>query len=373
MIPSNKLPFFIIVLALLLGTTPTEAGNCREGCDIGPGNTFLGAGALESNTTGFDNTAIGDAALIRNSTGSENTAIGLDALEFNTTASNNTASGSGALFVNTTGSDNTASGANALESNTTGDNNTANGFQALESNGTGSNNLANGVNALEANTTGSFNAVNGVGALKVNTIGNNNTADGYRALFNNTTGSLNIALGSEAGLNLTTGNNNIDIGNGGVAAESNTIRIGTSQSRCFIAGIYGTLPTANTPTQVYIDSTGQLGAKPSSQRFKHDIKPMDKASEAILSLKPVAFHYKSDQTNSAQFGLIAEEVEKVNPDLVARDKEGKAYTVRYDEVNAMLLNEFLKAHKKIAEQADEIEQLKSALKAVTARIDAKGL
>ena len=163
-------------------------------------------------------------------------------------------------------------------------------------------------------------------------------------------GSNNIALGSFAGSNLTTGDNNIDIGNSGAGAESDTIRIGDSalQNRTFVAGISG-IPI--TGTTVVVNGSGQLGVSPSSQRFKDEIKTMDKASEAILALKPVTFRYKKeiDPARISQFGLVAEEVEKVNPDLVVRDKEGKPYSVRYDQVNAMLLNEFLKQHRTVEE------------------------
>src|SRR5437764_9180149 len=210
------------------------------------------------------------------------------------------------------------------------------------------------------NTEGSYNTANGLGALHENTIGNSNTADGINALYNNTTGSLNVAMGDRAGSNLTTGSNNIVIGGGvlGDAGDENTIRIGNGDmAATFIAGIIGATSAGGTP--VYIDSAGKLGTITSSKRFKEDIKPMDKASETILALKPVTFRYKKelDPTGTSQFGLVAEEVEKVNPDLVVRDQEGKPYTVRYDQVNAMLLNEFLKAYHKVAEQEASITQL----------------
>ena len=181
---------------------------------------------------------------------------------------------------------------------------------------------------------------------------------GFEAGANTTTGNSNIAIGSSAGYNLTTGDNNIDIGNLGVAAETNTIRIGTSstQTATFMAGIYGA--TAAKGIGVIVDSSGHLGTKGSSERFKTEIRPMDKSSEAILKLKPVTFHYKAelDPDKIPQFGLIAEDVEKVNPDLVVRDENGKIYTVRYDAVNAMLLNEFLKQHRKVDQQAAKLEQ-----------------
>src|SRR5439155_1159113 len=192
---------------------------------------------------------------------------------------------------------------------------------------------------------------------------NFNTANGFQALYNNTTGASNIALGYNAGTNLTTGSNNIEIGNVGVAGESKHIRIGTTgtHTHTFISGISGA--TVAGGVGVIIDTSGHLGTVVSSERFKDAIKPMDKANEAIFALKPVTFWYKKelDPDGIPQFGLVAEQVEKVNPDLVAHDEEGKPYTVRYEAVNAMLLNEFLKEHRKVEEQEATITQLKSAV------------
>jgi hypothetical protein len=216
----------------------------------------------------------------------------------------------------------------------------------------------------------------GVSAL-ANSTGGENTAIGRAALFHNTSGSQNIALGVNAGLNLTTGDHNIDIGNAGDADDSDTIRIGATQDRTFIAGIRGTQPPVGVILPVLIDLNGQLGTTISSRRFKHEIKPIDKESEAILALKPVTFHYKSDQTNTPQFGLVAEEVAEVDPDLIVRDKNGEVYTVRYEAVNAMLLNEFLKEHRKneeqeatIARQQQQIEALTAGLEKVSAQLAA---
>jgi hypothetical protein len=291
----------------------------------------------------------------------QNTAEGDNALFSLTTASGNTAIGHSALFSNTAGG-NTATGAEALYSNTTGNSETATGFAALFSNTVGLYNTATGETALYFNTSGSENTATGIAALVHNTTGSNNTANGGLALLNNTTGGRNIALGGGAGFNLTTGSNNIEIGNAGVAGEANTIRIGTqgTQTATYIAGISG---TAVTGAAVVVTSSGQLGVAPSSQRFKEAIKPMDKASEAILALQPVTFRYKPelDPKGIPQFGLVAEEVEKVNPDLVVRDAEGKVFTVRHEAVNAMLLNEFLKAHRKMQEQEATITQLKSTV------------
>ena len=302
---------------------------------------------------------------------------------------NNTAEGDGALFSLTTGTDNTATGFAALTTNTTGFNNTATGRNALLLNETGDRNTADGRVALQVNTTGRLNTAAGNAALFVNTTGNFNTATGVVALQGNTTGNLNTALGEAAGQNLTAGDNNIDIGNLGVAAEANTIRIGTQtagtdvfgaahpvHTATFIAGISG---SGIMGQAVKINAAGQLGVGPSSQRFKEEIKPMDKASEAILALKPVTFRYKKeiDPDRTPEFGLVAEDVEKVNPDLVVRDKEGKPYTVRYEAVNAMLLNEFLKAHRQmqeqqtmIAKQQKQIEVLTTGLQKVSAQLEA---
>ena len=258
----------------------------------------------------------------------------------------------GALERNTTGDYNTANGASALFLNTTGEDNTANGGSALFSNTTGIRNTASGSLALFNNTTGDENTAVGSGALFSNTTGFENTAIGDNTLSNNTTGSLNIALGHLAGFNLTTGGSNIDIGNSGVAGESATIRIGQSQTRTFIAGIRGrTTGNANAVT-VLIDSAGQLGTISSSRRFKSEIKAMDNASEAIHALKPVTFRYKSDKTGTPQFGLIAEEVAEVNPDLEVRDEDVDISTVRYEAVNAMLLNSSSKSTAKWSNLSD---------------------
>jgi trimeric autotransporter adhesin len=360
--------------ALFKNTTGVD--NTAVGVDAlisntsGHDNTALGLSALSSNINGNYNTAVGLDTLFNNTSGISNTAIGTDALQSNTTTSNNTAVGTAALTRNNGGADNTATGTSALFNNTNGSENTANGFQALYNNISGGDNTANGLDALLGNTTGGGNTANGVSALYSNSSGSFNTADGInalrgnngssntavgiQALNKNTTGSLNTAIGALAGENLTTGNNNIDIGANvlGNAGEANTIRIGKSgtQQKTFVAGIYG--KTVASGVGVIINSSGQLGTVQSSARFKDDIKPMDKASEAILKLKPVTFRYKQelDPEGIPQFGLIAEEVEKVNPGLVARDEDGKVTSVRYETVNAMLLNEFLKAHRRLEAQ-----------------------
>ena len=285
------------------------------------GNTAEGQNALLSLTTGTYNTVVGFLGLQSNQTGRFNTAIGAGTLLANT-ADQNTATGAGALLSNTTGLINTANGAFALFSNTTGAGNTASGQAALAE----------------------------------NTSGQNNTANGAEALNNNTVGNFNTALGAGAGFGVTTANNVICIGTQGSNVSLS----------CFIGHIRG-ITTANADAiPVLIDSAGQLGTLSSSRRFKNEIKPMDSASEALLALKPVTFQYKSDKTGTPQFGLIAEEVAKVNPDLVVRDKDGEIYTVRYDAVNAMLLNEFLKEHSKNEEQEKTIAELKSGMTALAA-------
>jgi hypothetical protein len=297
-----------------------------------------------------------------------NTAEGDNALFSLTSGLSNTAIGYASLHDNTAGYNNTATGLQALDKNTTGHNNMANGASALDRNTTGNLNTANGAAALNRNTTGNSNTADGAAALFENTTGRNNTATGNQALNNNTTGNFNIALGSGAGSGLTTGHFNIDIGNEGVAGEQSTIRIGsTSQTRTFVAGISR---VGVTGAAVVVNAGGQLGTTTSSKRFKDEVKPMDKASEAILALKPVTFHYKKeiDPEAKSQFGLIAEEVAKVNPALVLPDREGKPYTVRYDAVNAMLLNEFLKEHRKNEEQEKTIAELKSGMTALAATV-----
>ena len=329
---------------------------------MGHANTATGHNTLGSNTTGSDNTATGGGVLASNTTASENTGTGHHALNANTTGVNNTANGSLALASNSTGNNNTANGFEALALNTTASYGVANGFAALVHNTTGLFNTANGAQALFNNSTGGSNTAEGTNALFRNTTASNNTAAGFEALFNNT-GANNTALGSLAGVNLTTGSNNIDIANQGAAGEANTIRIGTvgTHTGAFVAGIHGV--TVASAVGVVVDGNGHLGTVTSSARFKEAIKPMDTASEAILALQPVIFRYKHelDPDGIPQFGLVAEQVEKVNPDLVVRGEDGRVMTVRYEAVNAMLLNEFLKEHGKVEEQERTIDQLKATV------------
>jgi Chaperone of endosialidase len=321
------------------GRNTAEGQSALFSLTTGQGNTATGFKALFSTTTGFSNTANGSAALFSNTTGNSNTAVGIGALSANTTGAANVAVGAGALVAETNGVSNTAVGTNALPANTTGFENTAVGDEALAvSNGT--NNSALGHFAAFRNTTGNF-----------------NTAVGDEALFSNTTGSLNIAIGRAAGDSIITADNAICIG-------SNLTGANVSNS-CFIGNIRGVTTTNADAIPVLIDSAGQLGTASSSRRFKSEIKPMDQTSESILALKPVTFHYKSDNTRTPQFGLIAEDVAEVNPDLVVRDKDGDIYTVRYDAVNAMLLNEFLKEHQKVEEQQGTIARLQKDFQAVS--------
>jgi hypothetical protein len=356
--PPSRCGYWLVALATF--TVATAAQGADGG--LANKNTAEGDGALSSLTTGFGNTAVGYGGLYSNNSGSNNTASGFQALFYNDAGNRNTASGSLALFYNSSGVNNTATGSSALSNNTTGSSNTASGDSALLNNTIGNFNTALGLWALLNNTTGGNNTATGRTALYHNTTGNNNTASGNDSLFDNTTGNNNIALGDSAGSNLTSGSNNIDIGNTGIPGEAGKIRIGSkgNQNAAFIAGISGVAVTGST---VVVSSNGKLGVATSSARFKQCIKPIDQASEAILALKPVSFRYKEeiDPDGIPQFGLIAEEVENVNPDLVARDDEGKVYTVRYEAVNAMLLNEFIKEHRKGQEQDAIITQLKSAV------------
>ena len=356
--------------------TTAEGTKALQNVTTGSANTAVGWFSLGSVTTGSFNTATGAGSLLFN-TADENTAFGAAALLNNTSGTGNTDTGAAALLNNTIGQDNTANGVFALESNTEGSENTATGTRALSSNSTGATNTATGGGALFSNTTGNNNTATGFSTLSANMTGNGNTAIGRSALTI-TTGSGNTALGTNAGSALTSGNLNIDIGADviGITGESNTIRLGANlpdtpgASACHIGGIYNQSVDPGTASSMAIDASGKLGTTVSSRRFKHDIKPMDKASEAILALKPVTFHYKSDAKNTPCFGLIAEEVAGVNPDLVVRNKDGEIWSVRYDQVNAMLLNEFLKARRQIDAQQKQIDALTVGLQKVSAQLEA---
>lgn len=366
--------------------TATGAGALTNNT-IGSSNTANGVYALFSNTTGYENTANGASALQSNTSGINNTATGVVALKDNTSGNFNTANGAGALQGNTggdfntangfhalghnnIGNDNTANGATALSSNTYGDYNTATGFQALLSNTTGRQNTATGVSALGLNTEGYFNTANGFEALGHNTIGAVNTASGAQALYSNTSGQYNTAIGHSALNNNVTGSNNVALGEsaGYNSTGSGNIYIGAGMvglvgenNTCYISKIWD--QTSSGGAAVFINNAGKLGTTTSSRRFKEDIKPMENASEPLFALKPVTFRYKKeiDSQGIPQFGLIAEDVEKVNPDLVVRDKEGNVNTVRYEQINAMLLNEFLKEHKAFIEEQGKVKKLEAGL------------
>ena len=324
-------------------------------------NTAIGAGALLNNTTGIGNTATGSFALFQNSTGTFNTAFGHLALADNH-ASFNSAFGQGALRFNDLGTDNTACGAGALFTNVNGGDNTAVGFEALNSNSSSSRNTAVGSFVLHEHQTGDYNNGFGALALRSATSGQGNNAVGDSALELLTTGDNNTAVGDSAGGGLTNGSNNVYIGIGvhGVTTESDHTYISNIKD----TGLNG--------TNVTIDlSTGLLGHATSSRRYKEDIKPMKNDSEAVYRLNPVSFRYKKniDRNQSRAFGLIAEEVAKIDPDLVARNSKGQVETVRYEMVNAMLLNEFLKEHRTVLELKEQIAALTATVNEQAAQIE----
>ncbi len=355
----TRLLFVSLTLACIGLLPKAQAVNPPPDGGYPGGNTAEGTSALLSRTTGMYNTAVGIYSILSLSDGNFCTGVGAGTLLSNT-ADENTATGAGALFNHTDGGGNTANGAFALFSHISGIDNTVVGDRALF-----------------FPSTGGFNTAIGQAAMLNNDTGSSNVAIGVQALGNNISGSSNIALGNVAGTGITTANDVICIGAGGENMERQLLYRQHLQW------------TSSGGTAVFINSSGKLGTSTSSQRFKEQIKPMEQASKALFALKPVSFHYKKeiDPQGTNQFGLVAEEVEKVNPDLVVRDKEGKPYTVRYDQVNAMLLNEFLKEHRKveeleatvarqqksfeskIAEQNRQIEALTSGLRKVTAQIE----
>ena len=355
----SRLAIFTTILSVLaFGLLPQlqAVSPAPDGCYPGF-TTAEGCNALKFLTSGAGNTGVGWYSLYVDTTGSYNTGLGAGALALNN-ADSNTAVGAAALLLNTTGTENTAVGSDALFSNTIGFENTANGANALQSNTEGNYNTAVGNSALASHTIGDRNTAIGNSALQSDTIGERNTAVGVFALSNNTEGGGNIALGFGAGSSVTTANNVICIGISGENVSNSS----------YIGQIFNA--TSSLGTAVFVNSAGKLGTSTSSRRFKDEIKPMDQASEALLALKPVTFHYKKeiDPAGISQFGLVAEDVEKVNPDLVVRDKEGKPYSVRYDQVNAMLLNEFLKEHRKMEEQQKQIDTLTARLKEQDSKI-----
>jgi hypothetical protein len=333
---------FLLLAVLALCATVAQAqpylgtGAGNPGVSTGSGNTALGDNALASNTTGFFNTAVGFDSLTTNTTGFENTGVGTFALTANTDGSLNTALGTGALPSNTRGNTNTAVGVEALNANTTASANTAVGYEALAGTRTGGNNTAVGANALDG-----------------------------------TSGSGNVALGSLAGGNIATGSNNIDIGNNPPGDESNTIRIGNTavQTATFLAGVNGA--TSSSGTEVFVNSSGQLGTVTSSLRFKEDLENMGDASQGLMKLRPVTFRYRApydDGSRLLQYGLVAEEVAKVYPDLVQYDDKGQPFTVRYHMINAMLLNEVQKQHSTIEQQKAQLQEQESRLQRLEALV-----
>jgi hypothetical protein len=368
----NRTIIFLTAATLLALTAPFMKAQT--------GDTAYGANALLSLTTGNNNSAFGDSALYSTTSGEANTALGFQSLYYNTTGQGNTAVGLRALWYGGS-SGNTAVGWYALWYNYAGSGNVAVGGMTLISNSEGTSNVAVGYNALPSNTTGNTNIAVGYQAAYGNTTGTDNVASGNQALYYNSTGNYNIAIGAHAGAYLTTGDNNIDIGNTGVADEGGTIRIGdqNTHTAAYVAGIYGA--TATDGVAVYIDADGHLGTATSSRRFKRDITDMDASSEAILSLRPVSFRYKPeiDARGIPHYGLIAEEVAEISPDLVQRDSKGEIYTVRYEAVNAMLLNEFQKEHKRvqaqdktIAQQQEQIRMLSDAMAELRQTVEGHG-
>jgi len=350
-----------------LNSLMTGAGNTAVGwrslfSDSGGSyNTGVGAGTLALNRSDF-NTAVGAAALLLNTSGTENVAVGTDALVYNNDGTQNVAVGVFAMFNNVDGLGNSAFGNAALYSNINATGNIAIGAFALFNNdstggGVANGNTAVGNGALESNTDGNRNTAVGGGALSVNTLGSDNTAVGASALANST-GSGSIAIGSDAGSLVGSSNNVIAIGSPADDVDNST----------WIGNVYGVTTQSGMTAPVIVSENGQLGTVASSERFKKDIANMEQASEAILALRPVTFHYKSDSTDTTQFGLIAEEVAKVNPTLVLPDKEGKPYSVRYDAVNTMLLNEFLKEHRKVQELEANDAKRQKEIAALTATV-----
>ena len=360
-------------------------------------NTAEGCNALQLIGAGAGNTGLGWRALFSTGAGSLNTATGAGALVLNTIGVNNTATGAVAGLLNGDGVNNTANGAGALEFNVHGSNNTAIGALAMINTANaagGGANTAVGSNAMNSNVTGAGNTAVGGGAMVNGDGATVNTAVGIFA-GNGITGTSNVVLGGTAGTGVTSGGHNVCVGFGagsniatasgnvylgdnvnppGPGLEFNTIRIRDSSaqvagtnSTTFIGGIWmATIGAAN--AVVGVNANGQLGTAASSARFKKDIEPMDQSSEVIFSLKPVSFHYRGDETNLPCFGLIAEEVAKVDPNLILLDKEGNPWTVRYEQINAMLLNEFLKEHKKVEAQQASISELKSEMQTMVAQL-----
>jgi len=403
--------------AFALQANNSGGANAAFGADTllanttGSYNVAVGAAALYSNTTGSSNTALGEGAMFYNTTGAHNTATGVYSLYSLTTGNWNTGTGNGSLISNTSGSYNSAIGGRSLGINITGNQNAAQGYESLRYNRNGNQNVAVGAYAMEYNATtpkstgisSSYNVAVGAFALYNNTTsapagdntavgykalynnaGTNNTAQGYQALYSNTTGTYatavgyqalnnsttglaNIGIGPFAGRNIVTGTLNIDIGSWGAADESNTVRIGIPgyHKNTYIAGIATTQVTG---AQVVVTPSGQLGVLASSERYKTDVRPLAADTERLSRLQPVSFHLRSEPDGAVQYGLIAEDVEKVYPELVIRDMEGSIQGVRYDELAPMLLNEMQRQQQVNAAQGAMIQALQQQLAAIQATL-----
>ncbi len=340
---------------LVLAPSTATNGNVLKGPDAfihdyGVMNTFVGLGAGNFTLTAQQNSGLGFGALANVSSGNDNTA-----------------SGGYALAANTTGAFNTAVGANALRFNTVGSGNTAQGVSALRQSTTGVDNTGVGVRALVANATGDYNTGVGSNALAANTSGARNTAVGVSALSATLLGTDNLALGFNAGRTLTSGSNNILIAHMGAVSESNTTRIGSGQTRAFMAGVRGVSTGIMDAVPVVIDSNGQLGTVNSSRRLKDHIVDMGDASSSLMQLRPVTFYYKSDKNpegRTLQFGLIAEEVAKVAPELVARSPTGGVETVYYGFLTPMLLNEYQRQQRALEAQTARVAMVERELVAL---------
>ncbi len=351
--------------------------------DGGVYNTAVGTDALISLSTGYYNVAFGYRALRENVDGSGNTAAGGVALLNNTSGSSNTAMGDMTLRENLTGNGNTAIGRYALVLNADGNFNTAIGYSALLYTSTGNGNTAIGTEALRYNTTGAglqtavgyraafnnFNQENtaiGANALYTSVTGRNNVAIGSYSLFFSVSGDDNIALGRRAGYNLGGGSaRNILIGNEGPAGvESDTIRIGDAQTATFLAGVRGATTGVADAMTVMVDSNGQLGTIDSSRRYKEEIRDMAQVSDPVLDLRPVTFRYQrafADGDKPIQFGLVAEEVAEIFPELVVYDDQGRPESVKYHLLSVLLLNELQEERRANAERDRRLADLETQL------------
>jgi hypothetical protein len=370
------------ILAVCIGTISSfmlqaQSTNTAEGTfsfssnNNGFDDSAFGVGTLNQNRNGAENSAFGAVALYSNTNSSYNSAFGAGALYSNISGNNNTACGAESLFYNYNGSDNAALGGWSLFSNIMGYQDTATGRNALYSNTAGFQNTASGYDALYSNTYGDQNTASGYVALGSNTYGNYNTAYGAFALANTTTGNYNVGIGYAAGYYNSAGaSNNIDIGSWGSAGDNGTIRIGSGgQTSAFVAGVNGTTTGVGDAVPVVIDSNGQLGTASSSIRFKEDVHDMAAASDGLMRLRPVTYRYKqpyADGSKPIDYGLIAEEVAEIYPDLVVKNAAGQIQTVQYQKLTPMLLNEVQKEHRQLEEQAKTIDLLEKRLAALEA-------